>query len=118
MSPVQEVATGWNSASFTMARVIKLSFFIGKVLLNLLKAPNQLPADEIGTISELIELLRPFNDASQQISTSKPVTISLIIPIIYELHQEINNMRYKIKSDNVLEALNIIAKRLPERLGM
>lgn len=114
---VQEVATRWNSAFLMMDRIKLLSSFIGKVLLISRKAPNPLSVDEIGTISELIELLRPFNDATQQISANKIVTISLIIPIISELHQKINKLRNEIKSDNVLEALNMIAKRLPERFG-
>jgi len=100
-----------------MDRIIMQSSFIEEMLLISRKAPNPLSVYEIETISELIELLRPFNDATQEISANKTVTIPLIIPIISELHQKINKLRYEIKSDNVLEALNMIAKRLPERFG-
>lgn len=83
---IQEIATRWNSTFYCLQRFVVLSGHVGKILLSPVQkiAPStrMLTAAEIATTDECLQLLKPFQAATKDISGDKYVSGSLIIPLI------------------------------------
>jgi len=97
---VQEVTTRWNSVFYMVSRILKTHEALNRTLLKIKKAPPPLTADEIMVLKEIEKILISFEQATQQISGSKYVTISLIIPITFGIF---NNLVSDIKPNITTE---------------
>lgn len=89
---LQETPTRWNSFHFMIERILKTNDAIAKVLLSTTNAPQPFTAEEILVLKDIEKVLAFFQQASEQISGGKYVTISLIIPMAYGLLRKIESV--------------------------
>ncbi|XP_075151908.1 E3 SUMO-protein ligase ZBED1-like isoform X2 [Haematobia irritans] len=115
-SLIQEVPTRWNSALKMVERILLTNSSISKTLLATPKAPPPLTADDIEILQDLKELLSPFDNATVQTSSSSNVTISLIIPLICGIFQNLNENRNKMKTSEGTKACEFLTQRVQKRL--
>ena len=78
---IQDVVTRWNSTYLMLERIISQHEAITTTLCLLDKAVMCLSSEEKVTISQSLLLLKPFFEATEDISGDKYVSISLIIPL-------------------------------------
>ncbi|XP_057671178.1 uncharacterized protein LOC130902911 [Diorhabda carinulata] len=87
---IQEVTTRWNSCFQMIKRILLTSNALNSTLLKLKNAPTPLTADDIEILKDLEKCLSIFDDATEKISGSKYVTVSLIIPISFGIYNFLN----------------------------
>ncbi|XP_017474101.1 PREDICTED: zinc finger BED domain-containing protein 4-like [Rhagoletis zephyria] len=79
---ILDVKTRWNSCFYMMQRFVELAPFISPILLKDLYAPHMLSAAELNNIKELLNILKPLEFITRELSGEKYVTISKVIPLI------------------------------------
>ncbi|CAH1107495.1 unnamed protein product [Psylliodes chrysocephalus] len=84
---IQSVSTRWNSCLDMLERFNKLSAIVAKILSGRRNAPDMLTSSQLNVIRELITLLAPFKQATEDISGDHYVSASLAIPITNLLSQ-------------------------------
>ncbi|XP_056637686.1 E3 SUMO-protein ligase ZBED1-like [Diorhabda sublineata] len=87
---IQEVTTRWNSCFQMIKRILSTSNALNSTLLKLKNAPTPLTADDIEILKDLEKCLSVFDDATEKISGSKYVLVSLIIPISFGIYNFLN----------------------------
>lgn len=90
---VQEVLTRWNSAYAMLERYHKLSDAICVVLVKAGKAEFVLRQEELDIIPDILSCLAPFLEITKVMSQETVPTISLIVPYVTSLIQEMTNMQ-------------------------
>jgi hypothetical protein len=78
---LQDISTRWNSTYCMLDRFVELEDAIRGTLGLLDNPPNGLTTDEWAILKELIQVLRPFEEATKAVSGSKYMTTSIIILI-------------------------------------
>ena len=78
---IQSVSTRWNSCLDMLERFNALSAIVAKILSTKRNAPDMITSSELSVIRDLIILLSPFKEATEEISGDQYVTASLAIPI-------------------------------------
>lgn len=78
---IQSVSIRWNSCLDMLERFNKLSATVAKILSGRGNAPDMLTSSQLNVIRELITLLTPFKQATEDISGDQYVSASLAIPI-------------------------------------
>lgn len=81
----QDVPTRWNSTYYMLERFLKLRPHVNNIINTNISAPHMLSAREIQELQVSIELLRPFEQATKEISGSKYTTGSIIMPLVRNL---------------------------------
>lgn len=77
---IQSVSTRWNSCLDMLERFNTLSAIVAKILATRRNTPDMITL-ELSVIRDLIVLLTPFKEATEEISGDRYVTASLAIPI-------------------------------------
>nr|XP_046483723.1 E3 SUMO-protein ligase ZBED1-like [Neodiprion pinetum] len=90
---IRSVCTRWNSVFYQLERFVDLSEIIAPILLKYPKAPTMLTAGQLEHIKDLINILRPLERITKEISGQNYVTVSKIIPIVSCLTETYNAMR-------------------------
>ena len=86
LKPILDVATRWNSSFRMLQRIFQLKPHINSVLVNSKKyAKLLLTASEWSAVEELVEVLGPFNEATEMISGESYPTLSLVYPVFCNL---------------------------------
>lgn len=112
---IQCVVTRWNSTYYMIERFLKLSDSVSSVLLKNPKSPEMLQATEIQICQELLLLLKPLEQISNELGGEQYVTCSKIIPAINCLKNKIENLRF---CTNELQNLkDIVLKEIKKRFG-
>lgn len=78
---IQSVSTRWNSCLDMLERFNALSAIVAKILATRRNTPDMITSLELSVIRDLILLLTPFKEATEEISGDQYVTASLAIPI-------------------------------------
>ncbi|XP_023211757.1 zinc finger BED domain-containing protein 1-like [Centruroides sculpturatus] len=78
----QSVPTRWNSTLEMLARFVELSHDVSAVLLSFHSAPRMISAYNLQVLREVIDILKPFDQLTKQISGEKYITVSSILPMI------------------------------------
>lgn len=78
---IQSVSTRWNSCLDMLERFNTLSAIVAKILATRRNTPDMITSLELSVIRDLIVLLTPFKEATEEISGDRYVTASLAIPI-------------------------------------
>lgn len=86
-------ATRWNSQLIMLKSFLR----VPERTMDLLDYNGKLNAHERNIIKELIEILTPFQWATDLAQSEKKVTASVIVPIICALRSEMNNLKTKSK---------------------
>lgn len=66
-------------------RILKTRNALNQTPLRLKKAPAPLTAEEITILTDIENCLDCFEEATNRISSSQYITVSLIIPITYDI---------------------------------
>jgi len=101
---IQSVATRWNSTFYMLKRFVSLAPHIARVLASpkLKHAPRMLSGDEIELVSDIIQVLSPFEQATTEISGSEYLTGSLVLPMISCIEAALGNIKPTHKVSKVL----------------
>ncbi|XP_030756558.1 zinc finger BED domain-containing protein 1-like [Sitophilus oryzae] len=113
---IQEVPTRWNSAYQMFKRVLKTNEALNRTLLKVKKAPPPLSIEEITILKEIENLLRPFDEATNKVSGSSYVTISLIIPLTFGIYNSLTTLTNQIATDEGKEMYQKLMDSVEKRL--
>ncbi|XP_017475565.1 PREDICTED: zinc finger BED domain-containing protein 4-like [Rhagoletis zephyria] len=114
--PVLDVRTRWNSLYYMLDRYVELAPVIHQILLLDSKAPHLPTALELKTIEEILDVLKPFEIATKEISGENFVTVSKVIPIVKTLRAQMRNEMLKnASSDLVLKMKTLLNNQLTTR---
>lgn len=89
---ILDVVTRWNSVYYMCERFLELKEVINQILLNHLNAPPMLNAQEIENIKEMVDILKILEEVTKEISGERYATMSLVIPIISCIKDNLNAM--------------------------
>lgn len=94
LKPIQDVCTRWNSTLYMLERLLHLhnDNCLTIALSNSANAPEILNFSDISTIKEIVAVLKPFEEATKQVSVDKYVTVSIIIPIVVGIQTSLQNV--------------------------
>jgi hypothetical protein len=123
---IQDVETRWNSTYMALKRLTKLERPIKWLVNDLENSTNSeyrrdgskirdkmLSNEEFEIIRVLVDLLYPFDKATEIISGSNYATLSIIVPTIEELINRLNNMSSEY--DIILNVKNTIRDNIIRR---
>nr|XP_043068905.1 zinc finger BED domain-containing protein 6-like [Drosophila bipectinata] len=99
-----------------IVRILKIRDAVSRVLLETMKAPPPLTAEEISVLTDLEYILGPFDEATNRVSGSTYETISLIIPVSADLHHRLSSMDNLIKTTEGFEVRNALLNGINRRL--
>lgn len=104
---LQDISTRWNSTYYMLDRFVELEDAIRATLGLLDNPPQILTANEWKITKELVQVLRPFEEATKAVSGSKYMTASIIIVISQGLQNVCEQMA---KKNFTIEVINVIQK--------
>ncbi|XP_037962432.1 E3 SUMO-protein ligase ZBED1 [Plutella xylostella] len=78
----QDIVTRWNSTYIMLERLLTLRQPICLALMELDRAPENLSADDWTVIKDVLPILQPFLQLTEELSGDKYVTMSTIVPLI------------------------------------
>lgn len=88
---IHAVSTRWNSCLNMLERFVQLSALVAKILATKSqtnkKTPDMVATSQLNVLRDLITLLGPFKEATEEISGANYVTSSLAIPVSNLLRQ-------------------------------
>ncbi|CAI6368031.1 unnamed protein product [Macrosiphum euphorbiae] len=106
---MQDISTRWNSTYYMLERFVELEDAIRGTLGLLDNPPQTLSADEWKITKELIQVLRPFEEATKAVSGSKYMTASIILVISQGLKNVCEHMARK---NFTVEVINVLQQLL------
>lgn len=110
---IQDCVTRWNSTYYMMSRYLILHKEISHVLLHHNKREFDLSDSQITCIEEMVEVLKPFEEITTDISGEQYVTISRIIPLISSIKDILSKSRPH--TNLALDLVNRLTRNLSER---
>jgi len=113
---IQEVSTRWNSAYAMVKRILQINEYVTLTLLKLRNGPSPITNEELDVLNDLSDLLSPFQEATLSVSTNTKVSVSLIIPVIAEIHHKMNQVNAQLRTQEGKDIYDLVQKRLVERL--
>ncbi|KAF2904508.1 hypothetical protein ILUMI_01664 [Ignelater luminosus] len=90
---IQEVPTRWNSTYHMIERFLELRTIVNDIIIRYKNAPPMLTASELSILSLLIQVLRPIEAATKEVSAGKYCTSSKVIPLIHCLLLKIKPLK-------------------------
>lgn len=110
----QDVATRWNSSLIMMERLIQVKNPLSAVLVSLKTAPESLNSEEWNLMEECVEVLKPAEYMTSELSGSKYPTMSIVIPLVRGLQLSIKNTKCSSATAKQFQTvfLNVVSKRL------
>jgi len=102
----QSVPTRWNSVYIMLERFINCSDFVASTIVKFPKGPPMLSGSELFSAKEVMNLLKPFEAATKELSGQNYVTGSKIIPLMHCLAKKIDPITVtSVVSSNLKENL-------------
>jgi len=105
---ILDVATRWNQVYYMCERFLELKEVVNQILLKHLNGPHMLNAQEIENIKEMVNILKILEKVTKEISGQRYATMSLVIPIISCIRDNLSAMspsfRIGIELKNALSA--------------
>ena len=101
-SLVQQVATRWNSAYYTLQRILEQQQPLCATLLEL-RRPDLMPTDaEITAMEIIVEVMEPFVQITEIMGAETWVTSSAVRPLLYKLlhnHLSVSSADSRLKKE-------------------
>ncbi|GBP70306.1 Zinc finger BED domain-containing protein 4 [Eumeta japonica] len=98
LTVIRDCSTRWNSTFYMFQRFLKLKDALA-IYGNSNNVPN-LSSDEYKAIENCVLILKPFEEATRNLSSSDS-SISSVIPIIYMLKKGIEDLNLPVEGDTV-----------------
>ena len=104
----QKNATRWNSSNKMLKSVLKAN----PDKLSQVNSPVTLSKQDLKTIKEVTEILSPFEDITSQCEGQHSATASSVIPYIFCLRAELQELLPKYRSDMLTTLIKSVDSRL------
>lgn len=114
---IQDIQTRWNSTYYMINRFVELETAIRGTLGLLDNAPNALNSEEWIILQDMINVLKPFEEATKAISGKNYMTASLIIVIVQGLFKVCNNLLKMNLHPRVIIIVNKLLTNMNDRSG-
>ena len=110
---IQEVRTRWNSTFYMLERFLNLHKSANRVLSDYLKADLQLQKHELELLCDAVDALRPFEEATREMSGEKFSTVAKVIPMVNGLKIQLNKKLQKKPSSLIAQLQKNLCTRFP-----
>ena len=104
----QKNSTRWNSSNKMLKSILKAD----SDSLSQINSPVTLNKTDLKTIREVTDILTPFEEATSQCEGQNHVTSSMVIPFIYCLKAELQELLPKYKSEMLRTLISSVDRRL------
>lgn len=128
LNPVKSVVTRWNSIFFVLERLLKLRESVELLIKNLSNDPNRdykndgisldslfLTNNEWVAVEELVNILKPFADATKILSGSNYPTLNIVNPIINNLNKKLREFQEKIDDLEIGKVIYVMLEQINYR---
>ncbi|XP_022823347.1 zinc finger BED domain-containing protein 1-like [Spodoptera litura] len=112
---IQEVPTRWNSSYYMIERFLELRTVVNNIIIRHKNAPPMLTASELSVLSSVLQILRPIEAATKEVSGDKYCTSSKVIPLIHCLLLKVKPLKVEESLAQELQAL--VLKEIDKRMG-
>ncbi|XP_039949753.1 zinc finger BED domain-containing protein 4-like [Bactrocera tryoni] len=113
---IQQVPTRWNSTYYMIERFIDLREIVNNIIIRHKNAPAMLHASELAHLSSVLQVLRPIEAATEEVSGDKYCTSSKVIPLIHCLVLKIKPLSF---DDSIAKELqSLVLKEIQKRMGV
>ncbi|XP_017494985.1 PREDICTED: zinc finger BED domain-containing protein 4-like, partial [Rhagoletis zephyria] len=112
---IQDVPTRWNSTYYMVQRFLELKNIVSEILIHHKTAPPLLTGMELNIASSLLNVLRPLEAATKEISGDKYGTSSKVIPLVHCMVSKLKAL--VIDEPVVLEVQKLTLKEINKRMG-
>nr|CAD7444636.1 unnamed protein product [Timema bartmani] len=113
---ILDVKTRWNSVYYMLERYIELSSIVHPILLQNPKAPLAPTATELSGAKQLLNILKPVEYVTREVSGEKYATTSKIIPLINCLRAQVMAVD-ETDSELVGVVKEVLLKEIDNRFG-
>ncbi|XP_077403146.1 E3 SUMO-protein ligase ZBED1-like [Vanacampus margaritifer] len=110
---IQEMETRWNSTFHMLQRMYNLREAVGAGLNNDI---TPLTSHQLRLISESLQVLSPFNDATVELSEERRVSLSKVIPLLAMLHHTLEDDMGAIQMEESKAMAECLKKQLRDKL--
>lgn len=114
---IQDVPTRWNSTYYMIQRFLELKNVVSDILICHKAAPPMLTGAELNIASSLLNILRPLEAATKEISADKYCTSSKVIPLVHCMLSKLKSQTHAIDEPLVMEVHKLILKEINKRMG-
>lgn len=112
---ILDVKTRWNSVYYMLERFIDIMKLCSEILIDDRNSPQMPSAQEIEVIKQIINLLRPFEYVTRELSGELYITVSKVIPMINCIHSQIESYNSNLTITNSIK--ESILSQLCKRFG-
>lgn len=114
---IQCVSTRWNSLYFMMIRIRDCIDCIHFVLVKLKKTEIEpLTSDKENILNDILLCLKPFAEATEELGGEKYLSMSLVIPNVGILLDQLGEVRQKLGTEAGSSLLNALINNAEKRL--
>ena len=113
---IQEVTTRWNSTFYMIERFLELRSVINNIIISHRNAPPMLTASELSILTSVLQVLRPIEAATKEVSGDKYCTSSKVIPLIHCLILKVESLQLEDSLGKVLQS--VVLKEISKRMGV
>ncbi|KAF2897468.1 hypothetical protein ILUMI_08708 [Ignelater luminosus] len=106
----------WNSTYHMIERFLELRTIINDIIIRYKNAPPMLTASELSILSSVLQVLRPIEAATKEVSADKYCTSSKVIPLIHCLLSKIKPL--KLEESLAKELQSVILKEIDKKMGV
>ncbi|KAF2904065.1 hypothetical protein ILUMI_02110 [Ignelater luminosus] len=97
-------------------RFLELRTIVNDIIIRYKNAPPMLTASELSILSSVLQVLRPIQAATKEVSADKYCTSSKVIPLIHCLLLKIKPL--KLEESLAKELQSVILKEIDKRMGI
>ena len=122
---LQDVDTRWNLEFFMLERLLDSAPLISSALLFVPNAPSMLSREKVDALKEIVEILRPIEQVTRELSSQDYASCSVVIPMVncvmkildsinlinpIAFHLQINLINQMVNRFSKVEENNLYAK--------
>ncbi|CAK1602973.1 unnamed protein product [Parnassius mnemosyne] len=110
---IKEVPTRWNSIYYMIERLLELRTVINTIIIRHKNAPPMLTASELSILSSVLQLLRPIEAGTKEVSGDKYSSSSKVIHCLL-----LEVKPFKLEDPLPKELQSLVLKEIDRRMGV